>query len=100
MIDSSELKKLQKLTKLTITEQEIANFSTKLDNVLSMIGKLHQIECDNVEPLRSVCELNQRTRPDEITTPDLSEDLFRNIPSNGAQFAREIKCFVVPKVVE
>ena len=62
--------------------------------------KLKDIDCSEIEPLRSVCDDNQRMQADEVTISDQSEDLFRNVPEKGAQFAKEIKCFVVPKVIE
>ncbi len=100
MISNTEFKKLEKLTKLSFSEEEASNFKIKLDGILQMIDSLQEVKCDNVEPLRSVSELNQRMRPDEIINRDISDDLFKNIPSEGAQFAKEVKCFVVPKVIE
>ena len=100
MISDIELKKLKRLSRLSFSGEEAKEFSTKLESVLSMINQIHEVECENIEPLRSVSEINQRMRPDIVDVPDLSEDLFKNVPSSQADLAREIKCFVVPKVVE
>lgn len=100
MITDAELKKLQKLSKLSFTDIEIKAFSSKLISVMNMIDQLKDVDCSEVEPLRSVCDMDQRMRPDEIIEGDNSDDLFKNISEKEAAFAKEIKCFVVPKVIE
>lgn len=100
MIQEKELQKLQKLARLNFTEKELHNFSHKLNSVLDMIDSLKNVDCSSVEPLRSLRDMDQRTREDEVKEPDISHDLFKNIPENGADFAKEIKCFVVPKVIK
>ncbi len=100
MITDKELKKLQKLAKLNFTEVEIKAFSLKLDSVINMLDELKNIDCSMIEPLRSVCDMDQRMLVDEVTIVDESANLFKNIPEKGAEFAEEIKCFVVPKVIE
>ena len=81
-------------------DEELQAFSTKLNSVMQMIDELQQVDCSSVEPLRSVCDMDQRMRQDEVEASDISNDLFKNVPEKGAAFAREIKCFVVPKVIE
>jgi aspartyl-tRNA(Asn)/glutamyl-tRNA(Gln) amidotransferase subunit C len=100
MISDIELKKLQKLARLSFSPEEEKIFSAKLEGILDMIDKIHEVDCQNIEPLRSVCEMSQRMRGDEITVSDISEDLFKNVPGGNADLAKEIKCFVVPRVVE
>lgn len=100
MISDIEQKKLQKLARLNFSDDEAKAFSNKLANILNMINQIHEVECQKVEPLRSVCEMNQRMKQDVVEIDDISEDLFKNVPGSQADLAHEIKCFVVPKVVE
>lgn len=100
MISDKELKKLQRLSKLDFSDNELKSFSHKLASVVGMIDKLQEIDCEGVEPLRSVCDVHQRMREDKIEISDISEDLFKNVPEKGSEIAREVKCFVVPKVIE
>ena len=100
MISNEELKKLQKLAKLEFSDNELEDFSHKLANVVGMIDKLREVDCEGVEPLRSVCDMHQRMREDKVEISDISDDLFKNIPEKGAEIAKEVKCFVVPKVIE
>ena len=100
MLNNEELQKIQHLARLSFTKAEEEVFTSKLENILDMIGQLSQVDCLNVEPLRSVCEMNQRMTEDQVTEPDISSELFNNISGETAKFAKEIKCFVVPKVIE
>jgi aspartyl-tRNA(Asn)/glutamyl-tRNA(Gln) amidotransferase subunit C len=100
MIEIEEVKKLQKLVKIRYTPQEEEEFLTKLKNIMGMIDQLKQIDSDGIEPLHSVCELYQRQRSDMVETGDLSSELMENVPVEGANLAKEVRCFIVPKVVE
>ena len=100
MISNDELKNLQRLAKLDFSDNDIKDFSKKLKNVVGMIDKLQEIDSEGVDPLRSVCDMHQRFREDKVENTNISEDLFKNVPDSGSQIAQEVKCFVVPKVIE
>jgi aspartyl-tRNA(Asn)/glutamyl-tRNA(Gln) amidotransferase subunit C len=100
MITTEEIKKLAKLVKLSFTENELSSFQKQLTSIMDMIDELNEVDCTNVEPLTSVCNMTQRVRKDAINALDISEELFTNVPGESAEFAKEIKCFIVPKVVE
>jgi aspartyl-tRNA(Asn)/glutamyl-tRNA(Gln) amidotransferase subunit C len=100
MINNRELQKLQELTKLSFTKEETTTFFNKLESVLGLIDQLKTINCDDIEPLRSVCQSSKRMRLDNAEIADISEELFKNVPKEGADFAKEVKCFIVPKMVE
>ena len=65
-----------------------------------LIDKLQEIDSEGVDPRRSVCDMHQRFREDKVENTNISEDLFKNVPDSGSQIAQEVKCFVVPKVIE
>lgn len=100
MITKEDFAKLQKLSKLSFSEEEMPVIIEKLNNVMSMIDEITKVDCSNVEPLRSVCDMNQRLREDRVTTQDISDQLLSNIPQQGRELAKAVKCFIVPKVVE
>ncbi|MBN8522487.1 MAG: Asp-tRNA(Asn)/Glu-tRNA(Gln) amidotransferase subunit GatC [Rickettsiaceae bacterium] len=100
MITEEELKKLQKLAKLSFSKDELDNFAKKLNSVMAMIDSLVEVNCENIEPLRSVSDMYQRTREDEVNVGNISNQLFANVPAKNAEFAKEVKCFIVPKMVE
>lgn len=100
MISKEELINIERLSRISFSDQERESFTQKLENVIAMINQVQEIECQNVEPLRSVCEMNQRMQEDEVKIGDISDELFKNTPGKTSEFSKEIKCFVVPKVVE
>jgi aspartyl-tRNA(Asn)/glutamyl-tRNA(Gln) amidotransferase subunit C len=100
MITIKEIEKIAKLVRLSFTENELSDFQVQLTNIMNMIDDLNEVDCSNVEPLTSVCSIKQRMRKDIPQTQDISEELFSNVSGSAAEFAKEIQCFIVPKVVE
>ncbi len=99
MIQESEIKKLFKLSKITISDNEIPQFTEKLSAVMDMIDSLNEVNTDNIEPMFSVCEAKQFLRQDHVNDGQREEELFQNVPGKESRMSQEIKCFVVPKVV-
>ena len=100
MIDLDVMKKLSKLTKIKLPDSEIDGFISKLQNVVNMIDTLKEVDTEGVEPLTSAVRANLYLRKDEVTDGGIVDDLFLNVPGNSAALAKEIKCYIVPKVVE
>lgn len=100
MITKKQLQKLQTLAKLSFSEKEQEGFTNKLNNVIEMIDSLSEIDCGDVQPLRSVNENYQRMREDLVITQNISAQLFANVPYKNANLAKEVQCFIVPKMVE
>ena len=100
MITQDEVKKATRLVKIKFTDEEIAKYADQLGNIMGMIDELNAVNTDNVEPLTSVHDAHTRMRDDAATEQDLGSALFNNAPGGSANLAKEIKCFIVPKVVE
>ncbi len=100
MISKEEIEKIAKLARLNFSVAEADNFSRSLASTMEMIDELKEIDLSSVEPLISVCPIEARFRKDEVTKNDISGDLFENAPGNTRDLAKDIKCFIVPKVVE
>ena len=100
MISISEVKKVADLAKLDLNEEQLAMYSKQLSSINDMIDDLKDVDCSSVEPLTSVCGGEQRVREDLVTESDITDKLFANAPGSSSDLSKEIKCFVVPKVVE
>ena len=100
MITNEEVKKIAKLAKLKFTDDEITGLASQLTNIMDMIDDLNEVDCRAVEPLTSVSNMVLKMRDDEVTVHDLSDELFENAPGQSSKLAKDIKCFVVPKVIE
>lgn len=100
MISLDQVKKSARLAKLKFNDEEINQFSLQLAKIMDMIDQMEEINVTGIEPLTSVCDTSGFMRDDIVTEKNLDADLFSNTPSPDAAFAKEIKCFIVPKVVE
>lgn len=100
MITNNDISKISRLAKLSFTQQEIEKFASELTNVMDMIDALNELDCTNIEALTSVCEMSAPLRKDIAIDGDISEQLFLNCAGKYANLAAEVKCFIVPKVIE
>lgn len=100
MITKEEVKKIAKLARLKFEEDKVEEFSLRLSSIMNMIDVLNEIDCKDIKPLTSVCDMHTRMRADEVTSKDLSNELFSNVQGNSKQLAKEVKYFITPKVVE
>lgn len=100
MITDKEVQRIAKLAKFNFSQEELNGFVQQLTEMMNMIDILNDVGCSNIQPLTSVCDINQRMRKDQVLFGDLSDELFANLPSDKGELAKEVKCFVVPKVVE
>lgn len=100
MITSDNVKKLAKLTRLSLDDNKIITISNQLNEIEKIIDSLMQIDCSNIPPLTSVISQNIVMRSDEAASEDIREELFANCPEEVADLAKDINCFVVPKVIE
>lgn len=100
MINPEELNKLSNLAKLNFSSDDLKVFIEKITSIMGMIDELKDLDCSGVKPLRSVLDMEQVLREDAIVDQDITDFLFYNVPASGRDLAQEVKCFVVPKVVE
>jgi aspartyl-tRNA(Asn)/glutamyl-tRNA(Gln) amidotransferase subunit C len=87
-------RRVAKLARIRIDDNEIFELCTQLDSVMSFVGQLSSVNVDGVGPMTSVTPMKMRMREDKVTVGDIADDILRNAP------AREGHFFVVPKVVE
>jgi aspartyl-tRNA(Asn)/glutamyl-tRNA(Gln) amidotransferase subunit C len=100
MITNSEIVKLSKLVKLNFSEDQISVLSNQLTSIVDMINSLNEVDCKELEPLTSVLEMTQRFRDDEVLDGNIQEEILANAPGTVSRMAKNIKCFIVPKVIE
>ena len=100
MLTKEEVEKLSHLSKIRLKLDQVDDFCNKLKGVMEMIDTLKEVDVEGVEPLTSVVDTSARMRGDEVTEKNIDTDLFANAPGSTSEMAKEIKCFVVPKMVE
>ena len=93
-IDNQTVRKVSKLAKIKINEQEETKFIEELNNILGWVDELKKVDTDQIEPMLSVFNESMVMRKDEVSS-DISEELvLKNAPESKSGF------FVVPKVIE
>jgi aspartyl-tRNA(Asn)/glutamyl-tRNA(Gln) amidotransferase subunit C len=100
MLDQKEVLRLAKLARLNFDSNQINNFISQFQSILNMIDKIKDLDCTNIEPLKSINNENLLTRQDEVREGGLQKELLSNAPGNDASLAKKVECFIVPKVIE
>lgn len=93
-IDQETVARVAHLARLHISEQDGAELSSRLSDILAMVDQLQQADVADVEPLAHPLEVTQPLRADEVTEPDVREQALKLAP------AAEGGCFLVPRVIE
>ena len=93
-IDNSTVKKVAKLARIEINEEEETTLITELNNILGWVDELKQVNTDSVEPMLSVFNESMQMREDQAESNFDNSQILDNSPDSNSGF------FVVPKVVE
>ncbi len=93
-LSREDILKLAKLSRLTLTEEEIEQFASEIGAILEYSSQLQSVDNQGLEPTYQVTGLKDVMRPDEIidyqATP---EALLKNAPDS------EKKQFKVKRMV-
>ena len=93
-LNKEQVKEIAQLAKLSINDSEIEQSTIELNNILSLMAELGEIETDHVEPMAHPLEMSQRLREDVVSETDLYEEFQAIAPKTGKRH------FLVPTVIE
>lgn len=82
------------LARLELTEQEKERFTSEMENIISYVDKLNELDTSDVKPMEHVIPIKNVFRDDKADKSYDREKILANAPS------QEDGCFKVPKVVE
>ena len=89
-----DVKYVAHLARLSLSPEEEQRIGSQLQDVLSYIEKLKEVDVSGVEPTAHAFPLINVVRPDEVR-PSLShEEALRNAPAQANGL------FIVPRIVE
>lgn len=100
MVSPEEVKRIAKLCRLKIEGPQVAKFTGQLNEILGFVEQLQTLPCDGIEPLISVNQMYAQPRTDITNEVADVKELFSNVPGNDAALAKELHCYVIPKVIE
>ncbi len=96
-ISEKEVRYIADLANLELSDEEIGRYRADLEEILTYVEKLNELDTSNVEPMAQVIYEGSETatfRKDE-TRPSLEqEEALASAPQSGAGH------FKVPKVIE
>lgn len=85
---------LEKLGRISLTEEEKEKTRIDLSSILGYIDKLNELDTNSVEPLSHAFPITNVFREDVVTNSDRRDFILSNAPD------KKDGCFKVPKTVE
>lgn len=93
-INKEEILHLAKLSRLSLDEEHVQEFSLQIKDIIKMANKLKEVDTEDVKPLFSnTTELN-KFRSDVAETTNTRDELFENAPRQKDGF------IVVPEILQ
>ena len=94
-IDEKVVQYVAKLGRLSLSREDVKEFSRQLSVILEYINKLNEIDTGNVEPTsHALSDIKNIFREDKVLKSLSQEDVLENAPKKIKQF------FGVPKIIE
>ena len=93
-LDNKKVKEFAHLARLNMENSDIEQAAAELNNFLSLMDKLGEIDTGDVEPMAHPLKKSQRLREDKVSEDDLSEEFQAIAPKTGQGH------FLVPTVIE
>lgn len=93
-IDRATVEHAAKLSRLALSDEELALFETQLSNIIAYIDKLDKLDTSGVEPLSHPLGLKNVFRNDDVKPSMPREKALSNAP------ARTDEAYKVPVVVD
>lgn len=92
-VTKKDVEKIAELARLKFTDEQLENFTPQMNEILSYMDKLNELDTDNVKPLSHPVEQTNVFREDEFKASIPTEDALKNAPSKDEHH------FKVPKVI-
>ncbi len=94
-ITSDDVRKVAKLCRLEIPDDDIEKYSNQLEGILEYIAQLERIDTVNVPPTTRAVEVVNVFREDTVTptSSDVRDELLELAPQREGEFYR------VPKIL-
>lgn len=93
-ITEEQVKKVAKLARLDLKDDEVKEFTAQLESILQYMEKMNQLDTENVEPLAHCLPITNCFREDVIKESLDFQKALANAPQSNGQF------FKVPKILD
>tara|TARA_Y100001968_G_scaffold124884_1_gene113856 strand:+ start:734 stop:1021 length:288 start_codon:yes stop_codon:yes gene_type:complete len=92
-ISSSDVRKVAKLARLELTEDQIEIYTSQLEDILSYVDQLQEIDTQDIPPTTRAVEVVNSMREDIVEDNSTREDILKQAPHREGDFFR------VPKIL-
>ena len=92
-ISSSDVRKVAHLARLELPEDQIQTYTAQIEEILSYIEQLQEIDTKNVSPTTRAVEVVNSMREDLVEVKCSREDILNQAPNREGDFFR------VPKIL-
>ena len=93
-IDKNQVKKVAKLSRISLDDKKIDSLSKDLDSILTFVEKLNELDTKEIKTLKSITNKTLEARNDIVDDGKIKNDILKNSPEKNEDF------FIVPKVKE
>ena len=93
-IDKNQVKKVAKLSRISLDGNKIDSLSKDLDSILTFVEKLNELDTKEIKTLKSIADKTLEARNDFVDDGKIKNDILKNSPEKNEDF------FIVPKVIE
>ena len=93
-IDKNQVKKVAKLSRISLDDKKIDSLSKDLDSILTFVEKLNELDTKEIKTLKSITDKTLEARNDIVDDGKIKDDVLKNSPEKNEDF------FIVPKVIE
>lgn len=92
-LSEEDVRKVATLSRLTLSDEEVAHFAEQLSSVLDYVSKLAELDVEGVEPMAHAMDITNVLRDDEPADGLSVDAALTNAPQKDPPF------FKVPKVI-
>ena len=92
-VTKKDVEKIAELAKLKFSDEELENFTPQMNEILSYMDKLNELDTEDVKPLSHPVEQINVFREDELKSSVSTEEALKNAPDKTDNH------FKIPKVI-
>ena len=93
-IDKNQVKKVAKLSRISLEDNKIDSLSKDLDSILTFVEKLNELDTKEIKTLKSIADKTLEARNDIVDDGKIKDDILKNSPEKNEDF------LIVPKLIE
>jgi aspartyl-tRNA(Asn)/glutamyl-tRNA(Gln) amidotransferase subunit C len=93
-ITEDQVRYVAHLSRLNLSDEEVETFGQQLDEIISYVEKLNELDTSDVEPMIHAADVENVFRDDEAGESLSRREALRNAPDDAEG------CFKVPRILD